>query len=101
MKKIISGKLYNTETAEVVGLDSYSNPRDFHYWQEILYRKKTGEYFLFGEGGPASKYRVSIGVNQWLGGESILPLDIEAAKEWASFHLDVDDYVAEFGNVEE
>lgn len=46
MKKIINGKMYNTETAEFI--DSYESgyPKDFAYVYEALYRKKTGEFFL-------------------------------------------------------
>jgi len=55
MKKIINGKRYDTETAQLIGSASYSNRTDFRFWSEELYRKKTGEFFLYGEGGPASK----------------------------------------------
>ena len=55
MKKIINHKMYNTETAE--RLASSSNGYgydDFRYMEEQLYRKKTGEFFLYGEGGALS-----------------------------------------------
>lgn len=92
MKKIINGKRYDTDTAKKIGDDYYSNPRDFNYWEETLYRKNTGEYFLHGEGGPASKYAVTIGQNQWSGGEKIIPLNEAAAKKWAEDHLSADEY---------
>lgn len=101
MKKIINGKLYNTETAKCVGSDRYSYPRDFHYWCETLYRKKGGDYFLHGEGGPASKYAEKVDSNGWSGGESIIPMNIDEAKKWAEVHLDVDEYIEEFGEPEE
>ncbi|MBQ7418178.1 MAG: hypothetical protein IJV18_08890 [Acidaminococcaceae bacterium] len=101
MKKIINGKMYDTETAAFVGSDEYSNPRDFHYCYEALYRKKSGEYFIYGEGGPLSKYRKSIDNHAWSGGESIIPMDIDLAREWAEEHLAADDYLDEFGEPEE
>lgn len=101
MKKIINGKRYDTETAKEVACDSYLYPRDFNYWSETLYRKNTGEYFLYGEGGPMSKYAESTGQNQWTGGERIIPLSLEAAKEWAEKHLDGAEYEEIFGAVEE
>lgn len=101
MKKIIEGKLYDTETAREVGCDSYSNRRDFHYWSETLFKKRTGEFFLYGEGGAASKYSVSCGQNEWRGGEKIIPLSYKAAQEWAEEHLDADDYQAIFGEISE
>lgn len=96
MKKIINGKRYDTDTAKEIGYDSYSNRRDFSFWEETLYRKNTGEYFLHGEGGPASKYAVTIGQNEWSGGEKIIPLNEAAAKKWAEDHLSADEYEKNF-----
>lgn len=45
MKKIINGRRYDTDRAKEVGYDYYSNPGDFSYWRETLYRKNTGEFF--------------------------------------------------------
>lgn len=101
MKKIINGKVYDTETAKELGFDSYSNSRDFNHWVETLYQKRTGEYFLHGQGGPASKYAESIGQNSWSGGQKIIPLSAENARKWAEEHLDADDYEEIFGIPEE
>ena len=101
MKKIIGGKRYDTETADFMGSDSYSNTRDFHYWYEGLYRKRNGEFFLYGEGGAASKYAETVGQNEWCGGEKIIPLSVEKAKEWAEKHLSCDTYEKIFGAVED
>ena len=102
MKKIINGKLYDTETAKLLGSDSYpGGPRDFHYWCEELYQKRTGEFFLYGEGGPMSRYAQSCGQNEWSGGEKIIPLNYKAAAEWAEEHLDADDYQKIFGEISE
>lgn len=102
MKKIINGKKYDTETASKAG--SWSNGggwRDFSHFEEILYRKKTGEFFLYGEGGPMTKYAVSTGQNSWSGGERIIPLTYENARKWAEEHLDGDEYEEIFGEVTE
>ena len=101
MKKIIDGKLFNTETASCVGSDQYSYPRDFNYWREELYRKKNGEYFLHAEGGANTCYSRSVGTNEWSGGATIVPMDVDEAKEWAEKRLDADTYIAEFGEPEE
>ena len=92
MNKIINGKRYDTDRASLVGEDSYSNSRDFNHWYEALYQKRTGEFFLYGEGGPMSKYAETIGQNEWSGGEKIMPLSVEAAKKWAEEHLTGDEY---------
>ena len=93
MKKVINGALYDTETAKLLGEDSYSNPGDFHHWTEQLYRTKSGKYFLHGEGGAMTKYAVSVGQNEWCGGEKIIPLDLDSAQKWAEEHLDGDAYI--------
>lgn len=102
MKKIINGKMYDTETAkEVASCYHGEGPRDFRHYSETLYKKRTGEYFLAGEGGPMTHYAVSTGQNSWSGGEKIIPLTYSEATEWAEREMDADDYQAEFGPVSE
>lgn len=83
MKKIINRKMYNTETA--VSLADYSNRlsrSDFGYIHETLFQKRTtGEYFLFGEGGAATKYAESFG-NARCEGWNITPMTEDQAATW-------------------
>ncbi len=102
MKKIISGKVYDTDTAKELG--SWCNAgswRDFNHMEETLYRKKTGEFFLHGEGGPMTKYAQAVEQNSWSGGSRIMPMTFAEAREWAETHLDADEYEAIFGAVSE
>jgi len=102
MKKIINGKVYDTDTAKELG--SWANGgtwRDFSHMEETLYRKKTGEFFLHGEGGPMSRYAEAQGQNSWSGGSRIMPMTFTEAREWAEEHLDGDEYEAIFGAVAE
>ena len=101
MKKIINGRRYDTDSAKFLAEDSYSYRSDFHWWRETLYRKNTGEYFLHGEGGPASKYAEAVGMNKWSSGERIMPLSLTEAQKWAEEHLDAIEYETIFGAVEE
>lgn len=102
MKKIINGKRYDTETAKRIGYDcSNLLPRDFGYWEETLYVKRTGEFFLYGEGGPMTRYAESLGNNGWTGGEEIIPLTPEKARAWAEEHLGADEYEGIFGEIAE
>lgn len=102
MKKVIHGKVYDTEKAKRIGEYEPSPYRtDFHYFCETLYQKKTGEYFLHGAGNAASKYSRSCGQNEWCGSEQIKPLTYKEAQEWAEEHLDGEDYCEIFGDPDE
>lgn len=101
MKKIINGKVYDTEKAKECG--EYNNipyVSDFHYYCETLYKKKTGEFFLFGKGNAASKYCEYVG-NTSTGGCRIVPLTYDEAVKWVEEHLDADKYIEMFGEPEE
>lgn len=102
MKRIIKGKVYDTETAKKVAswYSSYAR-NDFHYYEEELYQKKTGGFFLYGEGNAASPYSKSCGQNEWCGGEKIMPMTFKEAQEWAEKHLDGDEYCEIFGEPDE
>lgn len=100
MKKIINGKVYNTATAELIG--TWSSPsavNDFSHFDESLYRKRTGEFFLFGQGGPASRYAVQVEQHGWNIGSKIIPLTWENARDWAEDHLEAEKYEETFGEV--
>lgn len=101
MKKVINGKVYDTDTARKVGCFDYGLGDRISGWSETLYVKRTGEYFLLGEGGPGSKYSVCTGVNESSGSTKIFPLSYNDACKWAEDNLDGDDYIAEFGTIAE
>ena len=96
MKRIIDGKRYDTTTAEEIGFAKHGSTRDFDYYEETLYCKRTGEYFVHGFGHGASRYAVHT-ENGWGPGEDITPMTYEQAREWAEKNLDADDYEREFG----
>lgn len=102
MKKIISGKVYDTDTAKELGsFRSPGGPGDFSHYEETLYRKKTGEFFLYGIGGPMSRYAKADGLNSWSGGDRIMPMSFAEAREWAENNLGTEDYEEIFGEVTE
>ena len=102
MKQIIKNRKYDTETARECGAWTDGKGwRDFSHVEETLYCKRTGEYFLHGQGGPASRYAESAGQNSWSGGSRLIPLTYESAREWGEEHLSTDAYEAEFGEVVE
>ena len=101
MKKIINGKLYNTDTAKRLGEWANDITDNLHWVSETLYQKQRGEFFLHGEGGPSSKYAESIGQGSWSSGEKIIPLSYDAAQAWAEEYLDANAYQAAFGPIKE
>ena len=100
MVKFIKGKKYSTETAtKLADWDNSYAVNDHKYLSETLYQKRTGEYFLHGEGGGLTRYATSVG-NAYTAGEKILPLTEEEAHSWAEEHLDGEDYEKIFGSEE-
>lgn len=101
MKKIINGKRYDTETAEEIGFwRTERSVTDFSYCEETLYRKRTGEFFLYGDGGPSSPY-AHAAYGMMGAGEAIVPLTEDEAKTWVEQKLDADTYEALFPVEEE
>jgi len=56
MIRIIDGKRYNTNTAELVGSESSGYTNDFNHFAEDLYKTKKGAWFMEFAGGPLSPY---------------------------------------------
>jgi len=58
MRKLIDGKIYDTEKAEKIVSASWGDFNSFWWTQETLYRTAAGKWFFLGEGGPHSKYKI-------------------------------------------
>lgn len=72
MKKIINKVTYNTETSEELGVSYRGEFGDAAGYEERLYKTKKEEFFLFGQGGPDSKYPA----------QGIEPISERTAKLW-------------------
>lgn len=70
MRRIIHDKVYDTDTAKLQATG---------YYQEELFLKKTGEYFLYDAEN-----------------KKITPLTYEEAKSWAKEKLGAEEYMALF-----
>lgn len=82
MRKVINGKIYDTEKATL--LAEYWNglgSGDKNYFIERLYITKKGSFFLYGAGGPMSIYSESNGSLTW-GISKITPLTNEETFDW-------------------
>ena len=96
MRKIINGRRYDTDKATRVAFDE-KHTGSFDDWSESLYRKNTGEFFLFGEGGPMTQYRKRMEDGSLGYGEEIIPLSLDGAKRWCEEHIAADEYEKIFG----
>ena len=83
MKKRIGSRLYDTDTAKkIITKCSAYGKSDNRYYEETLYCKRTGEFFLYGEGNADSKYCFPYPGGGQQPGCDIVPLSFTEAKEW-------------------
>jgi hypothetical protein len=102
MRKVIDGKIYDTETATkicFVGNSGYQQ-NDFHYDDSDLYVTKSGAYFIAGEGGALSRWGRAHGQSGRIGGDGIVVIDADQAAAFAQSRLDADEYLKFFPAVE-
>jgi hypothetical protein len=89
MKKVINRRLYDTDTAKCVGSIDFGRPDDSLYYSwKALYVKKTGEYFLFADGGPGTQYAEAA---------EFTPLTLDEAMDWAEENLSGEEFEEAFG----
>jgi len=102
MKKVINGKIYNTETAEcIANWDNGLYGGDFGRCEETLYITKKGAYFIHGDGGASSHWSEPCGGNGRCGGSGIEVLSTSEALEWCETHHVNVDTIAEYFKIEE
>ena len=80
MKKVIDGKVYNTETAELV--HEWTNgrsTRDFKHRSKDLYKTKKGNWFIY-------HMAVSCGDNSYSGSKDIEPISEKNALRFLESH---------------
>jgi hypothetical protein len=99
MRRIIEKRVYDTEVSVYIA-DNWNGlmQEDDRYCEERLYKTKKGNYFLYGSGGPLSKYSKTIG-NKILGITILIPLTIEEAYDWLKTHNETE-AIEEFFNGE-
>ncbi len=87
MKRIIDGKVYNTETAELVlSWDNRRAVNDFKRREKDLYLTKKGNWFIYHYGGPMTDMAVGVGNNAYGGSENIEPITPENAFRFLCSH---------------
>lgn len=93
MIRIINGKKYDTNTAEIIAEYSDGDYITNHYYflSETLYRKKNGEFFILADGGGMTVYATS---------PEIFTISFDDAKKWVETHAS-EKYESIFGEVAE
>lgn len=81
MKRVIRNKVYDTDTAMMIGSEFSIDEHGFPQSERRLYRKKTGEFFLYGKDVAGM----------------IKPLTYEDAETWARMYLSSFDFKWYFG----
>lgn len=67
----------------------------------MLYKKKTGEYFLYGNGNAGSKYARETSQNCYSPDETIIPITESTARRLVERNASVEEYIRIFGEPEE
>lgn len=96
----IRNRLYNTETAKMIGKWEINDKgkEDSQFAQETLFRKKTGEYFLLCEGGADSVHSSRDKDGRKIKGEFIQLISFDEAKQWMEKHLDFEKLITDNNN---
>ena len=88
MTKIINGRKYSTDTATLLAYwENMDYAFDYNWVSESLYRKRTGEFFLFCRGGAGTRYADCWDDKTRSEGTYFRPLDYQEAFNWASEKL--------------
>jgi hypothetical protein len=96
MKRQIGTKTYDSDRAYIVASwDNGLPPGDPAREDERLHRSKSGLFFIYGQGGPASKY-AKLRKGEWLAGEGITPISVDDAVALGRERMTDDDFQREF-----
>jgi hypothetical protein len=89
MEKLIDGKLYDTEQAELITEVYPNGTRDlsnFRFLREQLYVTESGSYFIAGKGGAKTKYSQTAAGGGTTGGKDIRAVTEKQAFQWCQRH---------------
>lgn len=100
MKKVINGKVYDTEKAKLIAEAHHDNVQDADGkpLKQRLYQKKTAEFFIHAEG--AAIELQNIFKHGYKPNAGIYPLTYEQAQRWAERELSAEQWESIFGDPE-
>ena len=88
MRKIVDGKLYDTEIAKLI--TGWNKGEGYFYISECLYRTRKGTFFLECYGGACTKYKESVINNGWTDGSLLKVLSEEETIDWLMENNEID-----------
>ena len=103
MKRIIRNKVYDTRTATLIKQADHPNITNGEgSCKQSLYRKKTGDYFLFVDGARTDVFdNLALENNVHDRERHIYPLTYEQTRAWAEEEMSADEWLAIFEPVED
>ena len=101
MKKVINGKVYDTDKAQCVAQAHHDNimDADGKSLKQWLYQKKTGEYFVCAIGAAITLQNIY--QHGYKPNAGIYPLTYEQAQKWAERELTAEKWEEIFGDPED
>jgi len=83
MKKVVKGRIIDTDKMVKVSEVRCGNVTDYNYVRETLYFDPESKlFYLYGRGGAASRYAEAVGINQWSEGEKLMKITKGLALQW-------------------
>ncbi len=83
MRKVVKGKVVDTERMQKLAEVRFGNLTAYIYvWESLFYDPDSKLLYLYGRGGPASRYAEPVGIDQWSEGEKLLRLTKGLALQW-------------------
>jgi len=83
MKKVVKGRIIDTDKMVKVSEVRFGNVTDYNYvWETLYFDPESKSFYLYGRGGAASRYAEPVGINQWSEGEKLLRLTKGLALQW-------------------
>ena len=102
MKRIIHGKMYNTDTAtRIFDTSNEYYQGDFKVENSELYVTPKGSYFIAGSGGAMSRFSQCAYGGGYCGGDGIIPISREDALAECEMHGSTDEVEKFFGDMVE
>jgi len=83
MKKVVKGRIIDTDKMVKVSEVRFGNVTDYNYvWETLYFDPESKSFYLYGRGGAASRYAEAVGVNQWSEGEKLMKITKGLTLQW-------------------